>query len=184
MRAGPLRGIPQRLSRQDLIETTGISPLEFLRAAQWTYFHDSRSPPSPFFKDENGVPLKMLDRSAGFYGAALKDSDQIIITFEGTDLFGDLRSDPLFVTAQLEADAQIYFGQIPQAFTVALQFAENVLAEADEQHIPRENIYVTGHSLGAAEAEYVAAHLDLGGATFGALALLLLPFLRTTRRNR
>ena len=95
------------------------------------------------------------------------ETDQIVIAFEGTDPSSEtLKKDPVFLAGQLEADTQIYLGQIPEAFRDdALSFTEAVLAT---QGVSRENVYVTDHSLGGAEAEYVAAQLDLGDATFGA----------------
>jgi hypothetical protein len=94
------------------------------------------------------------------------ETDPIVIAFEGTDPSSEtLRKDPVFLAGQLEADTQIYLGQIPEAFRDALSFTEAVLAT---QGAARENVYVAGHSLGGAEAEYVAAQLDLSGATFGA----------------
>lgn len=43
-----------------------------------------------------------------------------------------------------------------------------MLAAAEAQGIGQDEVYLTGHSLGAAEAEYVAAQLDLPGETYGA----------------
>lgn len=153
-------------SRRDLVEETGLTQLDFFNAARWTYHHSNEAPPPHFtFMDDEFIP------SAGFYGAALRfdgpgDSDPIVIAFEGTDPSSEtLRSNPIFLAGQLEADAQIYFGQIPDAFTDALAFTEEII---EEQGVSRENVFVTGHSLGGAEAEYVAAQLDLAGATFGA----------------
>jgi hypothetical protein len=153
-------------SRQDLVEETGLTRLDFFNAARWTYHHSSEAPPPHFtFIDDQFIP------SAGFYGAALRfdgpgDADPIVIAFEGTDPSSEtLRNNPIFLAGQLEADEQIYFGQIPEAFTHALAFTEEIL---ETQGVSRENVFVTGHSLGGAEAEYVAAQLDLGGATFGA----------------
>jgi hypothetical protein len=170
-----LKSILSGLAQPETPDATSLSPLDFLNAARWTYDHTSENdpprppPPAPFtFIDD------AYDRDAGFYGAALGvdgpgQADQIVIAFEGTDPSrATVTTDPVFLAAQLEADALIYLGQIPEAFTDALAFTEEVLEAAEAQGIPRENVFVTGHSLGAAEAEYVAAQLDLAGATFGA----------------
>jgi len=150
------------------IPETTLSPQQFLDVSQWTYHH-SHKPPFGFLNDEHGQPIYEFDRGAGFYGAALHDTKtgQVIVAFEGTDLFGDLKNDPVFVGAQIATDAQLYFGLIPEAFQLALDFTNNVIAEAAAQNISKDHVVVTGHSLGAAEAEYVASQLGLGGATFG-----------------
>jgi hypothetical protein len=170
-----LKSILSGLVQPETPDATGLSPLDFLNAARWTYDHTSENepprppPPAPFIFIDDAY-----DRDAGFYGAALGvdgpgQADQIVIAFEGTDpTRATVTTDPIFLAAQLEADALIYLGQIPEAFTDALAFSKEVLEAAEAQGIPRENVFVTGHSLGAAEAEYVAAQLDLGGATFGA----------------
>jgi Lipase (class 3) len=148
---------------------TDLAALDYFHAAQWTYHRKSEKPPKPFKLIDHGYDL-----TAGFYAAALKvvppgPSDQIVIAFEGTNPSSDsFRTEPVFVAAQLEADKQIYLGQVPRAFTDALAFSQRIVADAAAHGIPKENVHLTGHSLGGAEAEYVAAHLHLGGATFGA----------------
>jgi len=68
-----------------------------------------------------------------------------------------------------EADGQILGGSTPQALTDAQSFAEQV-----ESANPSSPIYVTGHSLGGAEAESACKALGsdcAGGETFGAPGL-------------
>jgi hypothetical protein len=165
-------GFPSPTGPTDLTEATNLTPLDYFAAAQWTYHHCSQTPPDPFSKT---ILASSFDPAAGFYGAALKvnnppgAADQIVVAFEGTDPSSEtLHKDPVFLAGQIEADTQIYFGQIPKAFTDALAFTTGVLAMAGAEGIPTENVTVTGHSLGGAEAEYVASQLGLGGDTFGA----------------
>jgi hypothetical protein len=104
----------------------------------------------------------------GFYGAAfLTSDDQVIIAFEGTHLSA-LDTEPVFVAAQLAADVQIYLGAAPAAYADALAFTQTVLAAAQAQGSGLDAVYLTGHSLGAAETEFVAAQLSLPGETYGA----------------
>jgi hypothetical protein len=56
----------------------------------------------------------------------------------------------------------------PAAFGDALDFTEAVLSAAGRQGIGPEDVFVTGHSLGGAEAAYVSAKLGLAGETYGA----------------
>ena len=142
---------------------------QFFDAAVWTYRHDSL-PPLPYLEDADGQPLMRLEAGDGFFAAALvTPAGDVIIAFEGTDLGGIVREeDREFVIAQLRADALIYFGETPPAFIDAYTFTDTVIRAAAAQGISRDHIFVTGHSLGGGEAEYVSAHFGLGGETFGA----------------
>ena len=60
----------------------------------------------------------------------------------------------------------MYAGQKADSFTGSASFARKVIAIAANQGIARRNIYVTGHSLGAAEADFAAAKTGLSGQTF------------------
>ena len=104
----------------------------------------------------------------GFHGVAFETaSGQVIVSFEGTNL-GALQTKPVLVGAQVKADQQIYEGENPNLYADALRFSDRVEAVAAAQGISQSNIFVDGHSLGGAEAEYVAAQTGLAGDTFGA----------------
>ncbi len=114
-----------------------------------------------------------LDTGSGFHGAAfITDGPDptVVIGFEGTDSSG-ITERPAFLAAQIQADLTLYFGYRPAALTQALDFARTVIATAEQQGIPSDHVVVTGHSLGAGEAAYVATQLDLGGVTFAAPGL-------------
>ena len=107
------------------------------------------------------------DKQDGFYAVAFKTpSDQCLIAYEGTNLF---TGDAQFTAGQVVDDAQIVAGQLPNAFTDALKFEKvaAAAAAAPRNNISAGNVFVTGHSLGAAECEYVSAKTGLGGDTFG-----------------
>jgi RTX calcium-binding nonapeptide repeat (4 copies) len=145
---------------------TRPSNAEFLLASAWTYTQGATPAPNPF--PGTGRQLTSLDVGAGFFGAAfLSSKGQVIVAFEGTDL-GGFEQQPVFVAAQLAADAMIYRGEKPPAFDRALAFTQAVIAQAARFGVGTDDIFVTGHSLGGAEAAYVAAQLGLGGETFGA----------------
>lgn len=139
---------------------------EFLQASAWTYTQGQTPAPNPF--TVNGKQMTSLDVASGFYGAAfLSMSGQVIVAFEGTDI-GGFEQQPEFVGAQLLADLTIYRGDKPPAFDDALAFTQAVIRQAAKVGISKDDVFVTGHSLGGGEAAYVAAQLGLGGATFGA----------------
>ena len=142
---------------------------EFINAANWAYSRDTGNFPAdlrPF--EANGQHLALEVTPDGFYGAAfLTPLNQVIVAFEGTHLSA-FSTDPVFVAAQVAADGQIYLGEAPAAYADALAFTQSVLAAAAARGIMAEDVFVTGHSLGAAEAMVVAAQLDLAGTTFAA----------------
>jgi len=70
----------------------------------------------------------------------------------------------VYTIGAVAADADILAGRTPQAFIDALAFTQYVV-----QHNPgADPIYLTGHSLGGAEAEYVGSLTTYSGVTFGA----------------
>ncbi|MCB5174568.1 MULTISPECIES: M10 family metallopeptidase C-terminal domain-containing protein [Microvirga] len=145
---------------------TRPSTSEFLQASFSVYTQGAKSTLPTF--PPHGTPLTSLDVASGFYGAAfLSATGQVIVAFEGTDI-GGFEDHKEFVAAQILADAMIYRGDIPPAFDRALDFTKKVVQYAANLGISRDDIFVTGHSLGGGEAAYVAAQLGLDGETFGA----------------
>ncbi len=75
--------------------------------------------------------------------------------------------DPLIAISQIVTDLQvIYTHTTPQGFTDAVTFAQRVQADAALQGYGASDIFVTGHSLGGWEAEYVAQQTGLDGIGF------------------
>ncbi|MGV0838335.1 hypothetical protein [Mycolicibacterium thermoresistibile] len=94
---------------------------------------------------------------------------QIIIAYQGTTGGTHLLFNPLIVIPQLIADLQVVFtGTTPLAFHDALDFAERVRAEAASQGYSDDDIFVTGHSLGGWQAQFVAQQIGLAGIGFEA----------------
>ena len=94
---------------------------------------------------------------------------QVIIAYQGTTGGSNLLFNPLVTLSQLGADLQVVFtGTTPQAFHDALAFANRVQAEAALQGYSSHDIFVTGHSLGGWEAQYVAQQTGLAGIGFEA----------------
>ena len=106
----------------------------------------------------------------GLYGAAFTlgtgDQTKIVISFEGTNL-AVLGTQTQFAVSEIRADYRLYKGQLPAALVQAARFTKAVIAQAAAQGISKDDIFVTGHSLGAAEAEYADVATGLRGATFG-----------------
>lgn len=148
--------------------------------SSWMYgfeFSDDLPPPppnlDPFPYDGTQYDSGLL--ASGFHGAAFvtEGADrQVVIGVEGTDSTGLLRR-PLFLLAQIDADLALFRGVVPHALRDAAAFASEVVDFAESQGIPAARITVTGHSLGAAGAAFIAANADLGGVTFAAPGLPL-----------
>ena len=158
---------------------TVLSPKNYFDLASWAYTSGMQGPLdskvlSPFPVETDHYQSKndydAFHEQTGFYGAAYVAGTGgervILIGFQGTNV-AILPHHPEFATAQLLADVDLYYGRIPPALEDALSFTQAVIATAQAQGIPPENIFVTGHSLGAAEAQYVAAHTGLKGVTYG-----------------
>ncbi|WP_319448831.1 MULTISPECIES: hypothetical protein [unclassified Mycobacterium] len=92
---------------------------------------------------------------------------QVIIAYQGTTGGTNLLFNPLIAISQVVTDAQVIFTDTtPQAFTDSLTFEQQVEAAAAEQGYDKSDIFVTGHSLGGWEAEYVAQQAGVGGIGF------------------
>lgn len=89
---------------------------------------------------------------------------QIIIAYQGTTGGTNLLFKPLMAVSQIIADAQVILTDTtPQAFNDSLTFEHRVQAAAAEQGYDASDVFLTGHSLGGWEAEYVAQRTGLGG---------------------
>ncbi len=100
---------------------------------------------------------KNSDDSNGFYAEAYEKDGKIIIAYRGSDD----RKDWLY------SDAQIAAGNLPDQWENAKAFYKEV-----ERRNPNTPISVTGHSLGGALAQFVAAVYDLNAETFAAPGVL------------
>jgi hypothetical protein len=102
----------------------------------------------------------------GMFAQALEDKHgNIIIAFDSSYIS---TAQPQFFTPYgqgsfYNADLDILHGKTPQAFLDADAFTKDVVHKYGSSH----NIVLEGHSLGGAEAEYVANLEHLSGVTFG-----------------
>jgi hypothetical protein len=105
--------------------------------------------------------------SDGFFGQAFLDAaGSVIISFEGSIL--NLRDQSSYAKGSRGADLAISIGLTPSAFIDAHTFADDVQQYLALHSLGSHPIYLTGHSLGGAEAEYVASLDHYNGVTFGA----------------
>ncbi|MGV0736098.1 hypothetical protein ABQF35_07345 [Mycobacterium syngnathidarum] len=149
--------------------TTGKTPTvsQFLNAATAAYTWGSTPGDlKPFVVD--GKQMESTNVLTGMSGKAwVTPEGQIIIAYQGTTGGTNLLHNPLILVSQVVADTQVIFTDTtPQAFTDAVAFQQEVEAAAIEQGYRREDIFVTGHSLGGWEASYVAQQTGVGGIGF------------------
>ncbi|MDT5337160.1 MAG: hypothetical protein QOD90_2665 [Mycobacterium sp.] len=116
----------------------------------------------------DGTPMASTNVLSGMSAQVwVTPQKQIIIAYQGTTGGTNLLFNPLIAITQAITDAQVILtNTTPQAFTDALSFQQRVQAAAALQGYAAGDIFVTGHSLGGWEAEYVAQQTGLGGIGF------------------
>jgi hypothetical protein len=149
------------------IQTLTPNNPQYLNAANWSYSQgDAALPPGFSYLMEGGKPVTLYNASTGFYGAALvTPTGQVVVTFEGTNFFTGSAE---FTAALVLDDAAITAGINAASYQTALTFTQSAIADAESQGYKKTDIYLDGHSLGGADAEYVASQLAIPGTTFGA----------------
>jgi hypothetical protein len=118
----------------------------------------------------NGFQMSATNTLTGMAGDVWATPEgQLIIAYQGTSGGTHALFNPLMVISQLLADTQMIFTDTtPVAFDDAVDFARRVQAEAALQGYDADDIFVTGHSLGGWQAQYVAQQTGLAGIGFEA----------------
>jgi len=150
---------------------------EFINAANCEYLVNAvPAGMRPFMSD--GEPVTITDKADGVVAAVFVSAEnQIIIAYQGTTGGQNLALDPVAAAAQFITDIGIFLddtakkGITPVAYRTALNFAQTVVTLATAQGFPASNVFVTGHSLGGIEAEYVSQQTGLGGLSLEATGL-------------
>jgi Ca2+-binding RTX toxin-like protein len=156
-------------------ETTETTPTvsDYVNASYWAYAQagtpypdrDTTLPTGFSYFTVGGQTLIDYDPAVGLYAAAVVNATgQVIVTFEGTNLY---TGNDTFTAAQLFDDYDIAEGVNAPSYQPALAFTQTVLADAEAAGYSAQDVFLSGHSLGAAEAEYVATQTGLSGTTFG-----------------
>lgn len=116
----------------------------------------------------NGFQLQSTNVFSGMSGKAwVTPQGQVVIAYQGTTGGTNLLINPLISLAQIAADMQVILtGTTPLAFYDAVRFARRVQEEAALQGYAAEDVFVTGHSLGAWQAQFVAQRTGLAGVGF------------------
>jgi autotransporter passenger strand-loop-strand repeat protein len=121
-----------------------------------------------YFLDQNGQAIvsSSTQLGDGFYAAVYENANgNLIVSFEGT-----WETPAAYGVGVDLADNALRNGTIPNSLRDAVAFLNNiVIPNAAAHNISLSDIFVTGHSLGATEAEYVMESVPGlgGGAGFG-----------------
>ena len=146
---------------------------DFMNAANAEYsIIGSPAHLTPFEVD--GRQLELINVASGMSSRVWRTEDnQVIIAYSGT--FG---GDTQFVTpiqdvGQLLADLPSVAGKVSTAQKDAVDWAQYVVQQANLQGINTNDVFITGHSLGADLAEYVGQQTGLGGIGFSGTGIPL-----------
>jgi len=161
---------------------------EFLNAANALYQIDA-TPAGMTVFTSNGKAVTLTDDANGAVGGVFVTAEhQVIIAFQGTTGGTNFLINPIAAASQLATDVQVVetddsAGTPPAALTTSLSFAQSVVSSAKAQGFTTSNIFVTGHSLGGIEAEFVALETGLGGIAFESTGLADKPAAGVTGAN-
>ena len=105
-----------------------------------------------FFVENRTATAKSLQKS-GFYAVVFEKDGKYVISYRGSEKY------PLEDAYKdfIETDLAIGLGKIPLQFYEGVE-VYNILL--DKFNIEKENIFITGHSLGGGIAQYVAIAVD------------------------
>lgn len=142
---------------------------EFLNAATAGYVLGS-TPGGLVPFTVNGFQLSSTNILTGMAGDAwVTPEGQVIIAYQGTTGGTHLAFNPVIAISHVLADLQMVFTPTtPAGFHDAVDFAELVQREAAKQGYGADDIFVTGHSLGGWQAQFVAQQIGLAGIGFEA----------------
>ncbi len=100
------------------------------------------------------------------YKSGKKQYDDVIVAYRGTEFNrfdGDKTTDIVQITLGQKKNLGVAGEKVPTSFDSALEFAEKI-----KKTYNPTSIHTTGHSKGAAEAQYVAAEMNCYATTYAA----------------
>ncbi|WP_331011025.1 hypothetical protein [Sphingomonas sp.] len=171
-----------------LAQTSSVTPTvaQFLNASNAQYILGGVPEGfKPFLVD--GRQLKLRDVITGAVAATwITPRNQLVIAYQGTTGGENLITHPSALISQALTDAQVTLALVDvaaPALVSSLTFAKRVVAAGKAQGYAASNIFVTGHSLGGIEAEYVSSQIGLGGIGFESTGLGLIAAMGNTQNR-
>ena len=114
------------------------------------------------FTDANGKQFSINNSNGVTANAWVTDQNKIVIVYEGTNVLNP---------TSILADLPVALKQNSAGEKDSVDFANEVSQAAKSDGYTSDDVFVTGHSLGGIEAEYVAQQTGLGGASFDATGI-------------
>jgi len=119
-----------------------------------------------------GIPVTYTNVADGVSAKVwITAENQVVIAYQGTSGGENLLEDPGILITQIIDDFDAATVANPPAYKDALNFANYVVGAANAQGYSTSNIFLTGHSLGGIEAEYVASQTGMSGIAFESTGL-------------
>jgi hypothetical protein len=176
--ADPNVGWTTREQRAFLYEAAAreITPETLLMWSAFAYQSDIKQPNGGFVQPDQikiggwDVVGVMNDPESGYYAIAVRNlrTGDVVIANRGTEFDG---------RADVEADIQLFKGQVPRQLMMSREFLVQIWQKVSRGGVGPK-IFVTGHSLGGAAAQFQMAAsyadgrltgMDISGATFAAV---------------
>jgi len=140
---------------------------EFLNASNAEYVISNTAPVGMKPFKVLGIPITYTNVLDGVSAKVwVTAENQVVIAYQGTAGGDNILVDPAILIPQLLDDLAAATLNNPPAYGDALGFAKVVVGLANAEGYATANVFVTGHSLGGIEAEYVASQTGLGGIGF------------------
>lgn len=146
---------------------------QFLNAANAEYSSPHAPAPNGLSKFMvNGKQLSITDELTGLSASVWTTAqNQVIVAYQGTTGGNNLFTNPLLTLPQVISDIGALALSTAPAEKSAVTFYQTALKAAEAQGYSASNVFVTGHSLGGDEAEYVAQQTGAAGVAFEATGL-------------
>jgi len=148
---------------------TAVTPTvsELLNASNAEYVIGSTPPVGMKSFKILGAPVTYTNELDGVSAKVwVTAENQVVIAYQGTTGGDNILTNPAILIPQLLSDLGATVVANPPSYADALGFANFVVGAANAEGYATANVFVTGHSLGGIEAEYVASQTGLGGIGF------------------
>ncbi|MGJ8515538.1 hypothetical protein [Carnimonas bestiolae] len=142
---------------------------QFIDAANAEYVLEGDAPDGLAPYTINGRQAELVDVASGLSARVWQTTDdhpQLIVAFSGSGGGDTSEVNPSQMAGQYASNLPTAAGLTSAAQDDALKYTGYIAENASKHGISSDDIFVTGHSLGGGEAEYVAQQTGLGGISF------------------